>query len=224
MWVKGEIEKIRLYLGYYEWFVTAFASSVFSTTMVMILPFIALYTADIHDANYMLPTYAIVITIAQAWFCIRAPYQTLVQGAGQYKKTKTGAFIEAGINLMISVVLVQFIGILGVAVGTLVANIFRSLQYAFFIDNHIVKRGKAEFLIKYLWSVMNVLMIVTTSNWVVSIVAVENWFEWIVVAAGVAGFSLLLTVGSSYIFYRREMNGFLKILRRALGGRKRPAR
>ena len=221
MWAKGEIDKIKLNLGYYEWFVTAFVSCVFSTAMVMILPFIALYVKGVHDVNYQLPTYAAVITIAQAWFCIRSPYLTLVQGAGQYKQTRNGAIFEAGLNLVLSVILVQFIGIIGVAIGTLAANVFRSLQYAFYIDNHIVKRGKALFLVKYLWASINLLINVFVGNWILNNFAIHGWIDWILAAAAIGIFSLFTTLLSSYIFYRGDMIGFVHIILRGIGRRKK---
>ncbi|MBR5429915.1 MAG: sugar isomerase, partial [Firmicutes bacterium] len=123
MWARGETDKIRTTLGYFEYAVGSFITVVFSTTLVMILPFIAHYTHRVTDVEYVLPAYAAVITIAQMCYCLRAPYLTLVQGAGRYRETKKGAYLEAIINLTVSVVLVQFIGIVGVAVGTLLANI-----------------------------------------------------------------------------------------------------
>ena len=134
MWAKGEIDKIKSSLGYYEYIVTSFISIIFSTCLAMILPFVSLYVHGVNDVEYVLPMYALIITTAQAFFCFRAPYLTLVQGVGHYKQTKKGAYLEAIINLTTSIVLVNIIGIAGVAIGTLLANIFRSFQYAVYID------------------------------------------------------------------------------------------
>ena len=214
MWAKGEADKIRLNLGYYEWFVTFFVSVVFSTTLIMILPFISLYTKGVTDTEYILPSYAIVITLAQAWYCLRSPYLTLVQGAGQYKQTKTGAYFEAGINLTISIVLVQFVGIVGVALGTMAANIFRTIQYAIYIDDHIIKRGKTVFIKKIIWAMMNVIVIAACMFVILQKHTTKGWIDWILAAILCTLFSILFTFISSFVFYRKDMRGFTEIVKR----------
>lgn len=219
MWAKGEIGKIKQSLGYYEYIITAFISVFFSTTLVLILPFISLYTKGVHDTNYLLPAYALTITIAQAFFSIRTPYLTLVQGVGHYKQTRNGAIAEAAINLILSVVLVQFIGIVGVAVGTLAANIFRSFQYAIYIDNHIVKRGKLVFIKKMLWAAINICLVFFAAGFFMRRITFSSWPVWILCGAGVSIFSCAITLGSSLIFYRKDLAGVEKIARRALTSR-----
>ena len=158
MWAKGETKKIAINLGYYEYIISSFASIVFPTAFIMILPFISLYTKGVHDIEYLLPSYALVILAAQMFYSFRTPYITLVQGVGHYKQTKNGAYAEAAINLIVSVILVQFLGIVGVAIGTLIANIFRTCQYAIYIDNHLVSRGKIEFIKRIAWSLFNMVI------------------------------------------------------------------
>lgn len=219
MWVKGELNKIRNNLGYYEYIMTAFSSVFFSATLVLILPFVSLYTKGVHDVEYILPTYAIVITVAQVFFSLRTPYMTLVQGIGHYKQTKNGAYAEAIINLIVSVILVQFVGIVGVAIGTLVANIFRTLQYAIYIDNHVIKRGKMVFVKKILWMLGNMILIYLVSSWFVQKYAMLNWFAWVACGVVTVLLSCAVTYISSLVFYRNDMKGMFRIMQRAFGHR-----
>lgn len=223
MWAKGEHEKIKTNLGYYELIVGCFASVVFSTTLVMILQFIKLYTKGVHDVEYILPAYAMVITIAQALACIRAPYITLVQGAGHYKQTKKGAYFEAGINISLSVLLVQFIGIVGVAIGTLVANTFRTLQYAIYIDNNLVKRGKSVFIKKTIWTAINIGIIYFTSQTIISRIPCTTWITWIITAFLVTVFSIIVTFISACIFYKHDLIETKDIISRVLKKRRKKA-
>ncbi len=221
MWAKGEHSKIRENLGYYEFIVGCFVSVVFSTTLVMILQFISLYTHGVHDVEYILPSYALVITIAQAFYCFRSPYLTLVQGAGQYKQTKTGAYFEAGINLLLSILLVQYVGIVGVAVGTLAANVFRTCQYALYSDNHLVKRGHLVFIKRILWASANVCIICFLSNMVVSTIRCDSWFRWVITAFFVTVFSIVVTFVSALVFYRHDLHGVKGILLRVIRRRRK---
>lgn len=228
MWAKGEKNKIKNFLNFYEYAIYSFASMIFSIAMVMLLPFIGLYTKGVHDVEYILPVYAVVITMAFAFQSIRTPYLCLVQGAGHYKETKTAAIIEAAMNIVISVVLVQFIGIVGVAVGTFVANVYRSYQYAFYIDKNIVTRGKRVFILKSLWALFNMALICIPAELVLQNVTINSWLKWIGVAVIVGLYAVAVWAVSSLIFYRKDMIFTLKrgksiLLKRFLGvKRKKP--
>jgi O-antigen/teichoic acid export membrane protein len=189
----------------------------------MILPFVALYVHGVNDVEYVLPMYAFIITAAQAFFCFRAPYLTLVQGVGHYKQTKKGAYLEAAINLSTSVVLVNIIGIAGVAIGTLLANIFRSFQYALYIDKNLIKRGKHVFLLKLSWCVMNCIIIVLSTSSFVDKHAYKGWRAWIISATAVVIFSIIITAISSFLFYRKDMIGVYHIALRAFVNRQKKA-
>ena len=216
LWAKGEISGIKKSLEYYEFIVAVFVSVVFSTAMVMILPFISLYTKGVHDVEYMLPAYAVTIIIAHMFYSFRTPYQTLVQGAGHYRQTRNGAYMEAGINLCVSVILVQFMGIVGTAVGTLAANLFRTIQYALYIEDNIISRGKKVFLYRIIWALGNVLAITAITYGTASRYAYEGWVSWAVTAVIVTITGTILTILSSLVFYRKDMKSFTDMIKKGL--------
>lgn len=215
MWVKGEVDRIRQGLEDFEYIIATFASVVFSTALVMILPFISLYTKGVHDIEYLLPSYAIVIIAAQMFHSFRTPYVTLVQGVGHYKQTKNGAYAEAAINLIISVILVQFVGIVGVAIGTLVANIFRTVQYAVYIDNKLIHRGKLVFFKKIFWAIGNIAVISGISYKIATGFAYAGWVHWVVSAIAVVVVGIVITILSSLVFYRKDMKATIEIAKRS---------
>ena len=221
MWAKEEVEKIKQSLGCYEYIISAFVSIVFSATVVLLLPFISLYTKGVHDVEYILPIYAIVITGAQMFYSFRTPYLTIVQGVGHYKQTKNGAYAEAIINIVTSVILVKYIGIVGVAVGTLIANVFRTVQYALYIDKHIVPRGKTVFARRILWTVSNILIIYFIVSSKASQFAYLDWKAWIVTALIISILSILLTALSSLIFYRKDFFSTILLVYRVIGKKRK---
>ena len=198
-----------------EYILAAFISIVFSTTLIMILPFISIYTKGVHDVDYILPAYAVVITTAQMFFSFRTPYVALVQGVGHYKQTKNGAYAEALINLSTSIILVQFVGIVGVAIGTLIANVFRTFQYAIYIDNHIVKRGKDVFIKRILWAACNIIAIYFMASGVAGMYAYKGWWFWIITAVVVTLFSALVTLVSTLVFCGNDLRGVIGMIRRS---------
>lgn len=214
MWAKKEYDKIKQTLGFYEFAVAAFCSSVFSTAIIMLLPFVSIYTRGVTDIEYIRPTYAIVISLAYAIQCFRVPYLCVVCGIGHYKQTKTAAITEAIINLGLSVVLVNLIGMVGVAIGTLVANLYRTIMYAVYIDNYVIPRGKFVFIKNMLWSFSNIAIIVIPVYMLTKNIVFSGWFKWIICSAIVFIISVLIVIISALIFYRQNLYEALKILKR----------
>ena len=162
--------------------------------MVMVLPFVSLYVPqNVTDINYLQPSYAVLISLAFATQGIRVPYLALVQGIGHYKETRNAAIMEATLNLLISVVLVNIIGLEGVAIGTLVANLYRTVSYALYIDNNVVKRGRSLVFKKIIWTFSCMAIIVIPSFIVLRKIGIASWVQWvgISVVVGVWWFLLL---------------------------------
>jgi len=220
MWVKGETAKIRKTVSFYELFANVSGGLLFSVAMVMILPFISLYVPkNVTDVEYIQPAYAIVISLAFATQGMRLPYYTLVHGIGHYKQTRNAAITEAVINIVVSVLLVNIIGMVGVAIGTLVANLYRSIQYAFYIDNHVFYRGKRVIIGKLCWALLNMLVIVVPAYWVVHQLEINGWLPWIGISLAVALYGVVVLLASSWLFYRDDCQYALILGKRVISQR-----
>ena len=205
MVAKNENDKIKKNLNLYEYIIGIFIIVSISCTLVLLIPFVSLYTKGIKDVNYILPSYAIVITIAQAFFCMRTPYLTLVQGAGHYKETKKGAYLEAILNLSISVVLVNIIGIVGTAIGTLFANIFRTLQYAIYIEKNIISRGKNIIINRFVWITLSISIISFFGKIFLYKYAIISWISWTIIAIMMIIISAFITLITSLLICRDDL-------------------
>ncbi len=212
MLANNETGLIRRNFGIFELIIYSFVSVVFSCTIVLILPFVSIYTKGITDINYIHPLYAIVAVIAQAFFCMRIPYMTLVQAAGHYKETRNGSFIEAGLNLTLSLVFVKLYGILGVAIGTLAADIFRTLQYAKYCCDHLVELAYISVIKRFIWTLFNVFTTVYFYS-LFKVSAIESWDKWVFTAVTIFIFSVIITFISALVFYKDDLfaaNGIVK--------------
>ena len=226
MWVKGEFDAIRRNLAVYEYFISVFSTIAYSVTMVMILPFVSLYTKNITDIEYIRPLYAIVIILAFVGLSYRTPYLALVQGIGHYEQTKVVAVWEAVINIILSTLLVIIIPqydmkMIGVAIGTLVANFYRTIKFAFYVDKHVIHRAKHVSILKILWTLMNMAVIVIPSYSLVQSMAINSWFQWLEVSVVLFLFSLIVVGISSLIFLRDDMNATLHVIKQMVNKRLR---
>lgn len=118
---------------------------LFFCCALLINPFIQIYTTGITDAEYYQPIFSFVIVIANMIYVIREPYRLLVLAGGKFKETNFGAFAEAIINLGMSLLLITKFGLIGVAIGTLVAIVFRLIYLVWYLHKDIIQLGYALF-------------------------------------------------------------------------------
>lgn len=215
MWAKNEIKQMKRNFRTYEYALFSFTMVFFSCVGILILPFIERYTRGVNDVNYVSISLAILFSIAEGFQCVRQPYLTLVQATGNYEATKKGAAIEAILNIGLSLVLVPLIGINGVILGTLVANLIRTTQYAWFVSKYILCRNVLEIIFRFLWLVVGCVIIVSMS-FVVKKVGTfsSSWFGWIEEATIIFIISCMIALILSILFYRRDFQHLLKTFRK----------
>lgn len=137
---RKEIDKLNETIDIYEACNTALTFSVGVVCCRLLLPFVSIYTSGVHDANYYQPLFAVLLICGSMVHCLMLPYSVTISAAGHYKETKLGAIGEVSINLFISFILVRRFSLIGVAIGTLAAMIFRLLYSVHYLSKSILKR------------------------------------------------------------------------------------
>ena len=168
------------------------------------MDFVGIYTKGIIDVNYIRPVFAYTIILAQFFNAIRIPYQLVVQAAGHYKQTKNGAIIEPIINITISVLFVLKFGLVGVAVGTLAATIFRTIQYSVYMGKNIVPRKIDSVIKRIIVSFLEAAIVIAIIN-ILPFGEIDNYVAW--AGKGVITFSLCAAtvLGGGFVFYKNEL-------------------
>lgn len=144
---KKENGKLSQNLRLYEFFYFSIITFLFACTFALQLPFVKVYTNGIHDVNYIRPAFAYIMIMAQLIMAIRVPYTNIVLSAGHFKQTEKGAWIEAILNIVISIILVYRYGIIGVAIGTFIATLFRTVELIIYSSKKILNR-KVLYIVK----------------------------------------------------------------------------
>lgn len=218
MWVKKEIDNLYHNLRIYEFLIYSFVSVVFSCATVLIIPFVNIYTKGVTDVNYIVPVYALLAVLAQAFYCIRMPYVTVVQAAGHYKQTRNGAFMEAFINIGVSVILTWKIGLVGVMIGTLCANLFRTIQYSVYLSRNLLPRSLWMIFARIAWTVGNSVVSVFLCKMLISgcIGQIKNWTDWVISGCLCFGICCVATLVSAVVYYRSDLLTVFSIIKRLL--------
>lgn len=207
LWLDKNNDRLGILFNGYETFACVFISTVFTTAGVMILPFVSLYTAGVHDINYYYVDVGILIVLSEALYCVRDPYRILIQATGSYEQTKVGVILEATMNLLLSVVLTVAIGMEGVLIGTIISTLFTIIQFSWFSEVKLLGRDYILFLKRLLWMAATsaVVLIICLNIKVIDLSSIGTWIQWLQNGIAAFGIAIIVTVCSVMIFYRKDM-------------------
>ena len=214
MYVNNEHEKLNESFKNYEYFYYTIITIVFSCTLGLILPFIQVYTKGISDVNYYRPLFGYLIVCAEYMWAIRLPYSSITLAVGHFKETQKGAWLEAIINIILSIVLVEKFGIIGVTIGTLVAMTIRTIEFMYHTSKYILKRREIYSILHILITILETMIIciliyILTKN--ITFISYLQWIKYAIIA-GVISSSITILI--NYIIYKKETKETINMLKR----------
>ena len=177
LWAKQEIEKLNDFFEWVEWAVHTGTTYVFGCTAALIVPFVQVYTLGINDANYIQPLFAVLLTLANAMHCLRLPYNIMVLAAGHYKETQRNYIVAAVLNIVVSILTVKIWGLIGVAIGTLVAMAYQTIWLAIYDSKNLIywplkKVGKHFFVD----AISTAIILIIANLLKLTVVSYVGWF------------------------------------------------
>ena len=178
MIAKNEKDNLNKKFSMYEVLYNTISTIAFACTIVLITPFISIYTKGITDANYIRYAFGSLLVISEFIWAIRLPYSSITLAAGHFKETRIGAWIECISNIVISIVLVRKYGLIGVTIGTIVAMTIRTIEFVYHTNKYILDRSIWESIKKILLLVIETLLVIFISKYL-PLVENINYLNWI---------------------------------------------
>lgn len=209
---KKEDDNLRNKFEIYEIIYFMICTVLFACSIVLIVPFIKIYTHDIHDANYIRPLFGILLVISECIWAIRLPYLTLTYAAGHFKETRNGARLECILNLLISVFLVKKLRLVGVTIGTIIAMTIRTTEFVYHANYKILKLSMLKSLKKICILILIIFLTFVSAN---KIFILENssYLNWIMNALLIFLYTSILTLLCNFIFYRKQLSEMVRIVK-----------
>lgn len=216
MWTKGEMSVLKNRLRQFEYIMYSLAVLLFGCMMVLIVPFMSVYMKGITDVNYQRLSLGICLALAQILMSIRTPYVLLVQAAGHYKQVKNGAILEAVINIVLTWILVVRYGIVGAIIGTIIANLFRTIQYGWYASKHMIDRPFLKIVQRMIWAAAVLTLSCLLSFLVVNRIHITGWTMWIFSAGIIFLIQLSILIVFSLVFYKNDLLDCAQLLKTAI--------
>lgn len=208
LWARRDIEKLKSFFKKVQWMLHTGIIFIFGCTLILIVPFVQVYTNGITDADYIQPLFAVLITAANAAHCLRLPYNIVILAAGDYKRTQWCYIIATIMNIVISIICVFFWGLIGVAIGTLVAMLYQTIWMAIYNSKNLIKGEMKSFVKQIIVDAISVVVMYFATIWI-KLISV-SYLSWFIMALEVAGICLVITVVVNMIFYGKNIVVLIK--------------
>ena len=193
---KGRLDRLRRAFWRYQTLIISVSVVLFSCTGALIVPFVRLYTKGITDADYIQPVFALVLLMAEAVNCMMLPCSGLPAAANRFRQTRWGAYGEAAINIILSCALIHWSPLIGVALGTLTATVFRSVYYMAYYGRHILHIPLSKLLVRFAAAAALLGALAAAGCRLLQGIAIDNYFQWVL-----WGLATLSAVGAPTAFY-----------------------
>ena len=218
LWAKNEKDNLDKAFKWTEWTIHTMGTFLFSCTGLLIVPFVTVYTTGIHDANYYQPVFAALIVIANAVYCLRLPYHVMIKAVGRYKETQSCYIVSTVINVVVSVVVVKYYGLIGIAMGTLVGMLYQTIWMTIYIYRAILNFSLKQFMKQLIVDFLGAALSCTAAFFFK--ISQYNYISWIGLAILISVYTFIVILVINFFFYRdMEITLFKRIFVR-FGGNK----
>lgn len=202
-YAKGDEHELNKKLDLFEFITFITVYFCFTLSGLLITPFVQLYTNGITDADYNQPLFGVLIVMAEGLYLIKEPHLDLSYSANKFKELAVPAFVEAGINILVSVILVHKLGLIGVAIGTIAGMTYR-MAYQIYFTTKIVRNRKQWIFYKKLLAFSFVTVIGVAICHFIPLIEVTVW-NWVLHAFIYALIFGVLYLILSLLLFKKEI-------------------
>ena len=152
---KKEVEVLKKTYGEFEFAYYAMITVVYVTALIMIMPFVSIYTKNITDADYYQPLIGFLFVLNGFLYNIKTPQGMLVMSAGLYKETRVQTLIQTVIVIVVGVILTPLWGLAGILIALCVSNLYRDIDLILYITKKVIGLPIISTVSKVLYSILS---------------------------------------------------------------------
>lgn len=206
---KGEKENLKKTVSEFEVAYYYILSIIYGVTMVMILPFVSVYTEGLTDVNYYSPILALVIVLNGLLYNIKTPQSMLIISAGLYKETRWRVTVQGIIIIVMGILFGIPFGLPGIVIGSCVSNLYRTVDLLFFVPKRITHNKTRVSAFRMLRVLLN-MAIICVPSFIIEI-DVSGYFEWACYAVVYVIYAVFVVTATAVLFDKKE---FLSLVKR----------
>lgn len=210
-YAKNDSNDINFKMDLYEFVIFFLVGFLFTVASIQITPFVMVYTKKINDANYCQPIFGYVIVLAEALYLLKYPHLSIAYTANKFKEITVPAFIEAFINIVISIILVNRIGMIGVAIGTAIAMLYRMIFQVRYTQKILSNRKPRIYYKKLIIISIATMVAILMCNLIR--INEENFVNLILGASIHSLIVLIVYFITAFLFFKREFKFLISYIK-----------
>lgn len=164
----------------YETYYLGFSFALFTVALIMIPSFMRIYAGEFTDANYTDEYLPFLFVAVNVLMYARRTSSQIINFAGTFKQTQWRSIIESVINLTVSLIMVQYIGIYGVLVGTIAALFYRTNDIIIYANWNILQRMPWQTYKRWFVNLACMIALFYLSQSLLP--DIDSFFEWCLVS------------------------------------------
>lgn len=212
---RGENKTLQRAYKEFEFIYYSLITIIYGITFITIMPFVNIYTYGIEDINYNMPFVGFLFVLNGLLYNIKTPQGMLVISAGMYKETKWQTTIQGIIAVIGGAILVPFMGIAGVLIGSILSNLYRDIDLMFFIPKALTKLP-VKYTVFRIFRIFISIGIVCTPFFFIN-VEPNNIFVWAIYACGVGIYTVIVVLLMGLLFEKDELKNVLRRVKGMVG-------
>ncbi|MEG1441390.1 MAG: hypothetical protein RSC29_01875, partial [Oscillospiraceae bacterium] len=217
---KNEINTLQKSTREFEFAYYSLLTVVYSIAMVMLMPFIRIYTQGINDINYNLPIVGFLFVLNGLLYNVKTPQGMLVISAGHYKETRVQSTIQAVIIIVFGIILTPKLGLVGILIASCLSNLYRDIDLLFYIPKKVTNLPVKSTFFRIVCIFVSGGLICLPMFFIN--INPLTFLEWFITAAVVGVYAVAVVLVIALIFERRELkNVYLRVLRLLPSSRKK---
>lgn len=210
-YAKNDSSDINFKMDLYEFVIFFLVGFLFTVASIQITPFVMVYTKKINDANYCQPIFGYVIVLAEALYLLKYPHLSIAYTANKFKEITVPAFIEAFINIVVSIILVNRIGMIGVAIGTAIAMLYRMIFQVRYTQKILPNRKPRIYYKKLIIISIATMVAILMCNLIR--INEENFVNLILGASIHSLIVLIVYFITAFLFFKREFTFLISYIK-----------
>lgn len=182
-------EQLDNYFVAYSNIILALTLAVFSTMYLISPMFVILYTDHVTDIDYRIAWVPELFFIFKILYGTRILNKQVIEANGQFRQTQRIAILEAILNIGISIILVNWLGIVGVLIGTVVALVCSVGMYVRYLVNIAPRAIKSQ-----IWLIIVASPVIFSNLFIGAnrFLNTASWIQLILIAVAIAVTEILL--------------------------------
>lgn len=208
--VRNEVDTLQKSYREFECVYYMIITFVYSVTMIMLQPFVSVYTTGVKDANYYQPLIAFLFVLNGFLHNLKTPQGMLVISAGHYKETKWQTITQALIAIVFGFIFGKYLGLVGILVGMCLSNLYRDIDLMFYIPKNVTHLSYKSTLIRIIRKIVDFMIIVFPFYYIK--LDISNYLNWVFYAVLTSVYALAVILVEGLIFERNSIKSIFNRL------------